>query len=234
VARRGPILAAIAGLALVILMVAFVILPKAAQVREKQGEVDAARQQEAQLEVRLDQLRALAQEAPKNRRRLRQLDAALPPGADLPGVIRLLNGIAEKSGVDFMTVAPGTPAPSPFTVAVVPTQITVAGRFFSVDQYLYRLENLPRAAKVTSIQVSPGGGGLQYLQVALTAEFYTTDSTAGPGTPADQNAEAGASGQTGAPGATASPAPGTTPAPNNGTTPAAGPSPAPSPSLPGA
>jgi Tfp pilus assembly protein PilO len=230
VARRGPLLAAIAGLALVILMVAFVILPKAAQVREKQGEVDAARQQEAQLEVRLDQLRALAQEAPKNRRRLRQLDAALPPGADLPGVIRLLNGIAEKSGVDFMTVAPGTPAPSPFTVAVVPTQITVAGRFFSVDQYLYRLENLPRAAKVTTIQVSPGGGGLQYLQVALSVEFYTTDTTAGPGTPSDQPA----GGQTGAPGATATPTPGTTPAPNTAPTPAAGASPAPSPSLPGA
>jgi Tfp pilus assembly protein PilO len=234
VTRRGPILAAVAGLALVILMVAFVILPKASQVREKQQEVDAARQLEAQLQVRLDQLRALAQEAPKNRRRLRQLDAAIPPNADLPGLIRLLNGIAERSGVDFMTVAPSTPTPSSFTAAVLPTQITVAGRFFSVDQYLYRLENLPRAAKVTSIQVSPGGGGLQYLQVALTAEFYTMDTAAGPGTPSDQTGAPGASGQTGAPGATGTPAPQTTPAANSANTPASGPTPAPSPSLPGA
>jgi Tfp pilus assembly protein PilO len=230
VSRRGPILAAVAGLALVILMVAFVILPKASQVREKRREVDVARQQEAELQVRLDQLRALAQEAPKNRRRLRQLDAAIPPNADLPGLIRLLNGIAEKSGVDFMTVAPSPPSPSPFTAAVLPTQITVAGRFFSVDQYLYRLENLSRAAKVTSIQVSPGGGGLNYLQVGLSVEFYTMDTTAGPGTPGDPNAP---SGQTGAPGTTATPAPGTTPAPNTATTPAPGASPAPAPS-PGA
>ncbi len=229
-ARRGPILAAVAGLALVLLTVAFVILPKASQVREKRREVDVARQQEAQLKVRLDQLRALAQEAPKNRRRLRQLDAAIPPNADLPGLIRLLNGIAEKSGVDFMTVAPSTPAPSPFAAAVLPTQITVAGRFFSVDQYLYRLENLPRAAKVTNIQVSPGGGGLQYLQVGLQVEFYTMDTTAGPGSTGDPNAPGG---QAGAPGATATPAPGTTPAPNTATTPAPGASPAPAPS-PGA
>lgn len=228
-ARRGPILAAIAGLALVILMVAFVILPKASQVREKREQVDAARQQEAQLQVRLDQLRALAQEAPKNRRRLRELDAAIPPNADLPGLIRLLNGIAERSGVDFMTVAPSTPTPSPFAAAVLPTQITVAGRFFSVDQYLYRLENLPRAAKVTNIQISPQGGGLNYLQIGLNVEFYTMDTTAGPGS----QGEAAANGQTGAPGATATPAPGTTPAPNTATTPAPGASPAPAPS-PGA
>ncbi len=221
--RRGPILAAVAGLALVLLTVAFVILPKASQVREKQQEVDVAKQQEAQLQVRLDQLRALAQEAPKNRRRLRQLDAAIPPNADLPGLIRLLNGIAEKSGVDFMTVAPSTPTPSPFAAAVLPTQITVAGRFFSVDQYLYRLENLPRAAKVTNIQVSPGGGGLQYLQVSLQAEFYTMDTTAGPGAPGDPNAPGNGTGQT----------PATTPAPNTAPTPAPGAPPAPAPS-PGA
>ena len=223
-ARRGPILAAVAGIALIVLMVAVVIMPKASQVRAKQQEVETARQQEAQLEVRLEQLRALAQEAPKNRRRLRQLDAAIPPKADLPGLIRLLNGIAEKSGVDFMTIAPSTPTPSQFTVSVVPAQVTVAGRFFSVDQYLYRLENLPRAAKVTSIQVSPTSGGLQYLQVALNVEFYTTDPTAGPGTTA--------SGQTSTPGASTTPAPGSTPAPS--TTAPAGATPAPSPSLPGA
>ncbi|HEX2069948.1 MAG TPA: type 4a pilus biogenesis protein PilO [Actinomycetota bacterium] len=232
--RRGPVLAAVAGLALVLLMVAFVILPKASQVREKRREVDVARQQEAELKVRLDQLRALAQEAPKNRRRLRQLDAAIPPNADLPGLIRLLNGIAEKSAVDFMSVAPSTPAPSPFAAAVLPIQITVSGRFFSVDQYLYRLENLPRAAKVTTISVTPGGAGgagqLNYLQVSLQAEFYTMDTTAGPGTPSDPNAP---SGQTGAPGTTATPAPGPNPPPNTATTPAPGAAPAPAPS-PGA
>ena len=224
--RRGPVLAAVGGIALIVLMVALVIMPKASQVREKRDEVEAARQQEAQLQVRLEQLRALAQEAPKNRRRLARLDAALPPRADLPGLIRLLNGIADKSGVDWMSIAPSTPTASQFTVAVVPAQITVAGRFFSVDQYLYRLENLPRAAKVTSIQVSPGGGGLQYLQVALSVEFYTTDPSAGPA--------ASGSGQSSAAGGTTSPAPQTTPAPTTTVPPAGGGSPATGPSSPGA
>lgn len=225
-ARRGPIVAAVAGIAVIVLAFATVILPKASQVRERQHDVETAKQEQGQLQLRLQQLRALAQEAPKNRRRLAQLDAAIPETADLPGLIRLLNGIADTSGVDFMTVAPSTPSPSQFNVSVIPTQVTVTGRFFAVDQYLYRMENLPRAAKVTSVQVSPTNGGLNYLSVGLTVEFYTMDTTAGPGT---------------TPSGTQNPTtPTTTPTPSSGSaptpapTPAAGTTPAAAPSLPGA
>ncbi len=228
--RRGPILAAVGGMALIVLMIATIILPKASQVRTKQEEVEQAKQEQAQLELRLDQLRALAQEAPRNRRRLAQLDAAIPPKADLPGLIRLLNGVAETSGVDFMTISPSTPTPSQYNVSVVPAQITVAGRFFAVDQYLYRLENLPRAAKVTSVQVSPQGGGLSYLQVGLNVEFYTMDPTAGPGTPSGTESDEASS----TPSSGATPAPTTSPAAGSSPAPATGSNPAPTPSLPGA
>ena len=222
-ARRGPIIAAVGGIALIVLIVATIILPKASQVRERQGEVDVAKQQQTQLQLRLEQLRALQQEAPKNRRRLAQLDAQLPQTADLPGLIRLLNGIASNSGVDFMTIAPSSPAASQFNVSVIPTQVNVTGRFFAVDQYLYRLENMPRAAKVTSVQVSPTNGGLNYLSVALSVEFYTMDTTAGPGTTSG-----------GSPGSSPTPAPTPGSAPNPAPSPAAGAPPASTPSLPGA
>jgi Tfp pilus assembly protein PilO len=223
VARRGPIIAAVGGIALIVLIVATIILPKASQVRERQGEVDVAKQQQMQLQLRLEQLRALQQEAPKNRRRLAQLDAEIPQTADLPGLIRMLNGIASNSGVDFMTIAPSSPTASQFNVSVIPTQLNVTGRFFAVDQYLYRLENMPRAAKVTSVQVSPTSGGLNYLSIALSVEFYTMDTTAGPGT----TPSGGETGPTTTPPASGS-APTPAPSPATGATPAA------TPSLPGA
>jgi Tfp pilus assembly protein PilO len=178
--KRGPVIAGLVSAAAIILLVAALILPKASQVRSKQRDMAKARQQEAVLRLRLQQLQADAREAPKDRKQLAKLETALPPTADLPGLIRLLNGIAGQSGVDFMSVAPGQPGSATGGgLSTIPTQISISGGFFAVDQYLFRLEQLPRAAKVTTVQLSSGGG--QGLQLTLTVEFYTTDTSAGPG-----------------------------------------------------
>jgi Tfp pilus assembly protein PilO len=211
--KRGPLIAALVAIGVIILMVAVLILPKASQVKSKQAEVAKAEQQETALRLHLQQLQADAKEAPRNQKQLAKLQAAIPPTVDLPGLIRLLNAAAGQSGVDFMSVSPSQPTPSAGAgVSVIPANIIVAGSFFAVDQYLFRLESLPRASKVTSIQVSPSG--YPKLQIALTVEFYTTDVSAGPGS---------------APGATEQVgiAPGSVPAPSP--TPSAGPSPTTSP-----
>jgi Tfp pilus assembly protein PilO len=178
--KRGPLIAALASVGVIVLMVAVLILPKASQVRAKQREVGQAEKQESVLRLQVQQLQAAAREAPKNRRQLAKLQAAIPPTADLPGLLRLLNSAADQSGVDFMSVSPGQPAGSADgKTSVIQTQITVVGGFFAVDQYLFRLETLPRAARVNTVQVSPQAW--PKLQVSLTVEFYTTDASAGPG-----------------------------------------------------
>jgi Tfp pilus assembly protein PilO len=178
--KRGPLIAGLLSVVVIIVLVAAVILPKASQVRSKQAEVAMAQQQEATLQLRLQQLQADAKDAPKDRKLLAKLEASLPPTADLPGLIRLLNGIAADSSVDFMSVSPGQPTASAAGgLSVIPTQISITGRFFSVDQYLFRLEQLPRATKVTSVQLATGAWPT--LQLSLAVEFYTTDTSAGPG-----------------------------------------------------
>jgi Tfp pilus assembly protein PilO len=177
--KRGPLIAAMVSVGVIVLTVAVLILPKASQVRAKQKEVAQAQQQEAALRLRLQQLQADAKDAPKDRKELAKLQAALPPTADLPGLIRLLNSIAGESGVDFMSVSPSQPSASTAgALSVIPTQISITGGFFAIDQYLFRLEQLTRAAKVTSVQLAGQGSG---LQASLSVEFYTTDTSAGPG-----------------------------------------------------
>jgi Tfp pilus assembly protein PilO len=179
--KKPAIIAGLVGLAIILGMFVGLISPKASQVRKTQKEVETAQQQEGVLRTQLEQLQAAAKDAPKDRKRLAALQRQIPPNADLPGIIRLLNNTSDKSGVDFMTVSPGQPSTGG-PVSTIPVQITIQGGFFAVDQYLYLLEHLPRVSKVTTLQVNSGSqASVTTLQVSLTANFFTTDPSAGPG-----------------------------------------------------
>lgn len=180
--QRGPLAVGLVGAGLILALLLGLIMPKAGQIKTRQRQLDQAKQQQASLTVQLEQLRAVAEKAPENRRRLRVLQTAVPEVADLPGMIELVNEAAADADVDFMSVAPGQPTSSAGAkVSMVPTQITVLGRYFAIDEFLRRLENLPRISKVMTVALTQGPRGLPQLAVNLTAEFYTTDVSAGPG-----------------------------------------------------
>jgi Tfp pilus assembly protein PilO len=179
---RGPLAVGLAGAALILALLLGLIMPKAGQIKTRQHQLDQAKQQQASLAVQLEQLRAVAEQAPENQRRLTVLRSAVPEVADLPGMIELVNDAAADADVDFMSVSPGQPTSTPGSeVSSVPTQITVLGRYFAIDEFLRQLENLPRISKVTTVALTQGPKGLPQLAMNLTAEFYTTDVSAGPG-----------------------------------------------------
>ena len=178
--KKPALIAALVGAVLSVVLVVALITPKAGQVRAKQKEITSAQQDQASLQAQLEQLQAAAKDAPKDRKRLSVLKSQIPPTADLPGLIRLLNTSADRAGVDFQTIAPGQPSASG-TFSVIPVQVTVVGGFFSVDQYLYLLETLPRVSKVTSVTIAPGPEGAPQLSMNIAADFFTTDTSAGPG-----------------------------------------------------
>jgi Tfp pilus assembly protein PilO len=178
--KKPALIAALIGAVVSVVLVVALITPKAGQVRAKQKEIVTAQQEQASLQAELEQLQAAAKDAPKDRKRLAVLKSQIPPTADLPGLIRLLNTSADRSGVDFQTIAPGQPSASG-TFSVIPVQVTVVGGFFAVDQYLYLLETLPRVSKVISVALAPGPNGAPQLSMNITADFFTTDVSAGPG-----------------------------------------------------
>jgi hypothetical protein len=109
-----------------------------------------------------------------------------------------------------MSVAPGTPAETIPGISTIPTQINVLGSFFSVEEYLFKLETLPRALRVTAITVGTGGTVPGQLQLTMTGEVYTTDTSAGPGSVPGSTAAT----PTPVPGATTGTSPGATTAPS--------------------
>jgi type IV pilus assembly protein PilO len=190
---RGPIIAAAAGVLVSVLVAAGLILPKMGQVKKVQDQVTAAQAQTAKLTLQVNQLEDLASQADKIRAQLKALNIEVPPNADLPGLIRDVNAAADKAAVDLTIITPGSPtAATTNPVSVVPLQLTVSGGYFSVEEFLYRIETLDRTAKVSAVTLTPDttsgsdtGNGVPSsapsLTAVVTANFFTTDMQSGPG-----------------------------------------------------
>lgn len=189
--RSRPVLiAAAVSAALAVLMVVLLVLPKMSEVSKARADLQAAQDEEITLQSQLRALQDAQAQAGQTRKEIQALEAKVPPTADLPGLFRLLQAAADRAGVDFFQFSPGTPTADPSgTFSTISGQIVVTGNYFMLQEFLYRLETLPRAAKVTSVSIAPGGGGegagttlaTNQLQMQLNVEFYTTDTSAGPG-----------------------------------------------------
>lgn len=185
--RRGPIIAAVILAVVAVVAVFFLVLPKMSEVSKTREEIDAAKAQESALRNELASLKEAQANAPVVKAQIGKLSNQVPPTADLPALIRLLTAAADGSAVDFFTVAPGSPQVDPTgSFSTIATSISVTGGYFALDQFLFRLESLPRAAKVTSVSITlggaaPAGSTVNSLSMQLGVEFYTTDTSAGPG-----------------------------------------------------
>jgi Tfp pilus assembly protein PilO len=182
--KRGPLIAGMASILVAVLAMFFLVLPKMHAVTEAQKSLDDARAQQSTLQSQLDVLKADQQQAPTYRRQLRKVQNQLPPTAELPSLILLLRNAADQSGVDLTAVTPGTPTFNTLGYSVIGTSVSVTGTYFALDAFLFKLETFPRAAKVTSVTMSPTSsdtGSTGQISMQIVVEFYTTDSSAGPG-----------------------------------------------------
>lgn len=187
--RRAPIIAGVISAVVALLAVVLLVLPKMGDVSTTEEELQSAEDQEVALAAQLAALQDAEAAAPKTEQEIGAIEEQVPPTANLPSLFRLLQGAADRSAVDFFSFSPGTPAPNAAgTYSSIASQVTVSGGYFAIDEFLFLLETLPRAAKVTTLAVTPSGastGGTTLstsnLQLQVTVEFYTTDVSAGPG-----------------------------------------------------
>lgn len=186
--RRAPIIAG-AVLLVALLAVFLLVLPKMSEVGETEDQLQETQDQEINLAAQLNALEDAEAAAPDTELEIAAIDEQVPPTADLPSLFRLLQGAADRAAVDFFSFTPGTPVPNPTgSYSTIESQITVGGGYLAIDEFLFLLETLKRAAKVTTLAVTPSAGGegttttsTSNLQLQITVEFYTADSSAGPG-----------------------------------------------------
>jgi len=183
--RRAPIIAGAIVLLVALLAVFLMVLPKMSEVGETEDQLQESQDQEINLAAQLNALEDAQAAAPETELEIAAIDAQVPQTADLPRLFRQLQGAADRAAVDFFSFTPGTPVPNlTGSYSTIASQITVSGGYFAIDQFLFLLETLQRAAKVTSLAVTPSAGtttSTSTLQLQITVDFYTTDSSAGPG-----------------------------------------------------
>lgn len=186
--RRAPVIAGAIALVAAVVAVLVLVLPTTSDVSQAQDQLQEAEDQENVLEAQLRSLQDAQQEAPQIEQEIAAFDAAIPPTADLPELFRLLQSAADRSAVDFFSFTPGTPVVNATSsYSTIASQITVSGGYLAIEEFLFVLETLQRAAKVSTLAVTPGAGAAvtttssNTLQLQMTVEFYTTDTSAGPG-----------------------------------------------------
>jgi Tfp pilus assembly protein PilO len=152
----------------------------AAELREEAaGQVSA----NAQLETKLQILKAQAKDLPKQQAKLAAVAAKIPDTPALPTLVRALTTAATSAGVELVSVTPSAPvaaaaaapaaapaapaapaagaAPAVSSAAAgqlsqIPVSLNVVGGYFQVEQFVAALENLPRSMRVTALTMAPG------------------------------------------------------------------------------
>ncbi|HEX6400095.1 MAG TPA: type 4a pilus biogenesis protein PilO [Actinomycetota bacterium] len=177
--RRAIVIAGVAAAIIAILFVVFLVLPKLGEVSTAEQELEEAQAQQTTLSSRLAALQQARDEAPQNQATIQRVEQQLPPTADLPGMILLLRNAASSAGVQVLSLTPAPPITSDEgTFSSISVSATGAGSYFSVVDYLYSIETLPRAATVESVDLSPQEGTLSFT---ATVTLYTSDVSSGPG-----------------------------------------------------
>lgn len=183
--KRAPLFAGVGVAVLAVLVVVFLVLPKMGQVSEAKTQLSEAASEEQTLLSREQALEDAKAAAPEARATIAEVDQMIPPTADESGILLLLNNAAGAAGLDLLSLAPGTPTLDPTSgLSSISVSVSAEGTYFDVTEFLYRIETLPRAAKVTALSLSPGEtgvGGIPTLSASVTLVLYTSDTSAGPG-----------------------------------------------------
>jgi Tfp pilus assembly protein PilO len=183
--RRAPLIAGVIVVVLAILLFLLLVLPKSHQVSEAQSTLDDTRRQGQVLESRKQALEDAKAQAPQARKTIAEVDRRIPPVADEPGLILLLQHAAIDAGIDLVSLSPANPAfDAASNLSTIDVSVSATGTYFDVTEFMYQIETLPRAAIVTNVSLAPGGtgsSGVPQLTLTATIQTYTSDTSAGPG-----------------------------------------------------
>src|SRR5688572_11572640 len=108
--RRNILIAVLAAVAVLVAYFFLLFSPQSKNIEKAKADVVAAETSVRQLELQLQHLQALQQQAPKLREEAAKLDAAVPNDAQEGDFINRVQDAANASGVEWISVSPAPPA----------------------------------------------------------------------------------------------------------------------------
>lgn len=176
---RGKEVYIITAVVAVVLIVAWYFLllsPTRTKLSDLDGQVQAQQAALATAKQEVARLESYKKTAPQSRADIVRLGKMLPESEGIPSLIIELSSTAHTSGVDLNSIARGATQPgTPFGLQSVTLQVT--GRFFDVEDFLYRLESYV-AFRNASFRVT--GRLLEVKTLTITGAATTTSGSAPP------------------------------------------------------
>lgn len=168
------------GVSVALLLLWFVALwgPQGGKLKDAHNRTDVAKADNGQLELRLSRLKAAQKKAPELMADLERLRRAVPDDPELAQFILDANQAATDAGVDFLSISPGVPEQKdPTRPPVISLGISVNGDYFSVLDYLDRINALPRIVVIDNLSLAPQASNTgELLTVSLTARMFATSA----------------------------------------------------------
>ena len=176
---RGREVYIITAVVAVVLIVAWYFLlfsPTRTKISDLDGQILAGQTALSTAQQEVARLESYKKTAPQSRAEIVRLGKMLPMSEGIPSMIVELTKTTDVSGVDLNSITRGTTSlGSPFGVQTVSLSIT--GRFFDVEDFLYRLESYV-AFRNASFRVT--GRLLQVTTLGLTGGTATTTGSTAP------------------------------------------------------
>jgi Tfp pilus assembly protein PilO len=179
--RRNPLVVGLIAATALLLFAFVIVFPQGGRVEQAERDLVAAEEELSGLQDEVSALEAFAASG-AGPASLAAIQEQLPTQSDLPELFETLREAARVAEVELAGISPGVPVVAPSgSASIIPLGITVEGSYFSLASFLFELEHLDRLARVNGVSITPQSDGGR-LSMQLSAEVYTTDTNAGPGT----------------------------------------------------
>jgi type IV pilus assembly protein PilO len=133
----------------------------------------------ANLQQQVAELEAVRQNAAQIERQLLELSKRIPTQPEIPTLIVQIEAIADAAGVTQLSIEPGDvePPPGGGDFSVVPVTMSFTGTYEQMQDFLFRMRNLARLVTVRSVtycRTQPLGAGEAACPVEEAAGETTT------------------------------------------------------------
>ena len=132
------------GLVVVAALVFFLVLnPMRDEIDELRSQIESekVRIQKAQQEIDMGEYTKA--EGRRNQARLLELAKMIPPGDELPSLILQIQDLADKAGIDWLRISPGSRVGGGTdTYEILPLNLEFSGTYFDIADFIYRAEQM--------------------------------------------------------------------------------------------
>ncbi len=175
---RSIILAGAPPLVIIGLWVGAILVPTGNSARELEDRLASSDAELVRLVSTLDESRTVDLQMVELNDELSGLSAAVPPTADVAGLVRLLHDLAQITGTTVSSVTPQASEPSALAsqAAVMNTSLSVEGEYSEIMAFVDGLLGSDRLVEIISVDLAAdSSAGTIYVDLVI-ATYFESDA----------------------------------------------------------